>query len=81
MYISKIIIEGFRNFPKNVIQFNDGVNVIIGHNNAGKTSLIKAIGLIIDQNITKRLEIDDFSKSISLHNLQALPPDKYNSGN
>lgn len=75
MYISKIIIEGFRNFPKNTIEFNDGVNVIIGHNNAGKTSLIKAIGLIIDQNVTKKLEIDDFSKSISLRDLQAKPPE------
>lgn len=75
MYISKIIIEGFRNFPKNTIEFNDGVNVIIGHNNAGKTSLLKAIGLIIDQNVAKRLDIDDFSKSIDLHDLQTRPPE------
>ncbi|WP_342333152.1 AAA family ATPase [Pedobacter sp. FW305-3-2-15-E-R2A2] len=74
MYISKIIIEGFRNFPKNTIEFNDGVNVIIGHNNAGKTSLLKAIGLLIDQNIPKRLEIDDFSKSATLLELQTRPP-------
>jgi len=75
MFISKIIIEGFRNFPKNIIEFNDGVNVIIGHNNAGKTSLLRAIGLIIDQNIPKRLDIDDFSKSISLQDLQTKPPE------
>lgn len=75
MYISKIIIEGFRNFPKNTIEFNDGVNVIIGHNNAGKTSLLKAIGLIIDQNVPKKLEIDDFSKHISLADLQANAPE------
>lgn len=75
MYISKIIIEGFRNFPYNTIEFNDGVNVIIGHNNAGKTSLIKAIALIIDQNISKRLEIDDFSKHISLQDLHNKPPE------
>ncbi|WP_029285725.1 ATP-dependent endonuclease [Pedobacter sp. R20-19] len=75
MYISKIIIEGFRNFPKNTIEFNDGVNVIIGHNNAGKTSLLKAIGLMIDQNVPKKLEIDDFSKHISLADLQANAPE------
>lgn len=74
MYISKIIIEGFRNFPKNTIEFNDGVNVIIGHNNAGKTSLLRAIGLIIDQNANRRLEIDDFSKSATLAELLASPP-------
>jgi putative ATP-dependent endonuclease of OLD family len=75
MYISKIIIEGFRNFPKNTIEFNDGVNVIIGHNNAGKTSLLKAIGLIIDQNVPKKLEIDDFSKAVTLVDLQAKAPE------
>lgn len=74
MYISKIIIEGFRNFTSNTIEFNDGVNVIIGHNNAGKTSLLKAIGLLIDQNISKKLEIDDFSKNITLEELKAAPP-------
>ncbi|MEJ5092362.1 AAA family ATPase [Sphingobacterium faecium] len=75
MYISKIIIEGFRNFPKNVIEFNDGVNVIIGHNNAGKTSLLKSLALIIDQNTSKKLEIDDFSKNVTLQDLQSKPPE------
>ncbi|WP_456311577.1 ATP-dependent nuclease [Pseudomonas shirazensis] len=75
MYISKIIIEGFRNFKANTIEFNDGVNVIIGHNNAGKTSLLKAIGLLIDQNISKKLEIEDFSKNVTLEELKAHPPE------
>lgn len=75
MHISKIIIEGFRNFPKNTIEFNDGVNVIIGHNNAGKTSLLKSIALIIDHNTPKKLEIDDFSKSVNLLDLQSKPPE------
>ena len=74
MYISKVKIEGFRNFPNNEIIFNDGVNVIIGHNNAGKTSLLKAIGLLIDTEISKRLEIDDFCKTATLADLQTVPP-------
>ena len=47
MYISKIKITNFRNFKDKEIIFNDGVNVIIGHNNAGKTNLIKALSLVI----------------------------------
>lgn len=74
MYISKIKIEGFRNFPGNEITFNDGINVIIGHNNAGKTSLLKAIGILINTEISKRLEIDDFCKTATLAELQASPP-------
>ncbi|MCA2574705.1 AAA family ATPase [Microcystis sp. M42BS1] len=74
MYISKIQIKGFRNFKNNEIVFNDGVNVIIGHNNAGKTNLIKALSLIIDFQGSKRLDIDDFNKNITLEEIKANPP-------
>ena len=74
MYISKIGIENFRNFNRKDIEFHDGVNVIIGHNNAGKSNLIKALALVLDSNGTKRLEIDDFNKHISLDELKANPP-------
>lgn len=48
MYISKICVKNFRNFKDQEVLFNEGVNVIIGHNNAGKTNLIKALSLVID---------------------------------
>tara|TARA_R110002126_G_scaffold291794_1_gene458705 strand:+ start:13752 stop:15809 length:2058 start_codon:yes stop_codon:yes gene_type:complete len=74
MYISKIHINNFRNFKNKEIIFNDGVNVIIGHNNAGKTNLIKAISLVIDTESSKRLNADDFSKNVTLEELKASPP-------
>ena len=74
MYISSIEINNFRNFKKNIINFNDGVNVIIGHNNAGKTNLIKALSLILDNNNSKRLDVDDFNKHVELSNLKVSPP-------
>lgn len=43
MYISHIKIQGFRNFKNSDIEFNDGLNVLIGHNNAGKTNLLKSV--------------------------------------
>ncbi|MBE98476.1 AAA family ATPase [Flavobacterium coralii] len=75
MYISKIFIDGFRNFTDKTIEFNEGVNVIIGHNNAGKTSLLKAIGLIVNNEASRRLEIDDFSKTASLEDMKSSPPE------
>lgn len=75
MYISKIHIKGYRSFKDNDVLFNDGVNVIIGHNNAGKTNLIKALGLLLDSNSSKRLEVDDFNKNVSIADLKALPPE------
>lgn len=74
MYISKIQINNFRNFKNKEIDFNDGVNVIIGHNNAGKTNLIKALSLIFDTTNSKRLEVDDFHKNITLDELKSAPP-------
>lgn len=75
MYISKIKIEGFRNFPQNEILFNDGVNVVIGHNNSGKTNLIKAISLVINGESSRRLEIDDFAKNTTLPKLKSSAPE------
>jgi predicted ATP-dependent endonuclease of OLD family len=74
MYISKIQISNFRNFKEKEIEFNDGVNVIIGHNNAGKTNLIRALSLVIDNQKPKRLEVDDFNKNVTIAELKAYPP-------
>jgi len=65
VYISKIKLKNFRNFKDTEIEFNDGVNVIIGHNNSGKTNLLKALALIFDNNTSKKLTVDDFNQSIN----------------
>ncbi|MCQ1534807.1 AAA family ATPase [Methanosarcina sp. KYL-1] len=63
MYVSKLEISNFRNFQTGVIEFTPKINVIIGHNNAGKTNLINALQLIFDhKNNRARLPIDDFNK-------------------
>jgi predicted ATP-dependent endonuclease of OLD family len=74
MYISKININNFRNFKNNEILFNNGVNVIIGHNNAGKTNLLKALSLVLDSEGKKRLDLHDFNKLIPLTELKNAPP-------
>jgi len=74
MFISAISIKGFRNFENSFIEFKQGVNIIIGHNNAGKSNLLKALSLILDTSNSKKLEVDDFNKHIELANLQQTPP-------
>ena len=54
MYISHIKVKGFRNFKDSDIEFNDGLNVLIGHNNAGKTNLLKALQLVIEPHYRSR---------------------------
>ena len=74
MFISRIKINNFRNFVDQEIQFNDGINVIIGHNNAGKTNLLKALSLVLDADGKKRLGADDFNKHATVAELQLSPP-------
>lgn len=56
------MISNFRNFLKEVIEFTPGLNVIIGHNNAGKTNLIRALQFVFDRELKLKLCIDDFNK-------------------
>nr|WP_321451468.1 AAA family ATPase [uncultured Carboxylicivirga sp.] len=63
MYISGIKIKNYRNFKNLDIEFNHGLNVIIGHNNSGKTNLIKALQLVLDRNLKEKPSLDDFCKT------------------
>lgn len=66
MYISKIRIQNFRCFEDCTIEFNDGLNVLIGSNNAGKTTVIKALELVFKRTSTRSPSVDDFYKGIDL---------------
>lgn len=74
MYISNIEIKNYKNFRSNIIEFNEGINVIIGHNNAGKSNLLRAMALIFNPSAKKNLSIDDFNKTIPLEELKLQPP-------
>lgn len=51
MYISSIEIEVYRSFnKKEKIIFHKGINVIIGANNSGKTTVLKALDLVFGKN-------------------------------
>lgn len=64
MYISAISIQNFRCFRDSTIEFTPDLNVIIGENNAGKTALIRALGLIFDRASFRRLAREDFFQGI-----------------
>ena len=45
MFLARIRIRNFRNFDDQVFTFSEGLNVIVGENNAGKSNLLDAIRL------------------------------------
>lgn len=47
MYIKEIKISNFRNFQEALVPFHEGVNVILGHNNTGKSNVLRAIGFVL----------------------------------
>lgn len=74
MYISKIHIKGFRAFKDTTIKFSEGMNVIIGHNNGGKSTIIDAMRLVLDGDKIKRLSAWDFFQGAELKDLKKIPP-------
>lgn len=75
MYISEINITNFRGFNKTTkVCFTEGTNVIIGHNNSGKTTVIKALQLLFDTEKSKNLSIYDFNRNVDIPTLKQAPP-------
>lgn len=76
MFISELQLENYRVFKeKTKIEFNEGINVLIGQNNSGKTTLIKALSILFDHSSSKSMSINDFSKNITIAELKEKPPE------
>lgn len=74
MYIKEIKISNFRNFKNASVSFHEGVNVIIGHNNTGKSNLLRAIGLVLGYSDGRRLITSDLFYETDVTTLQQQSP-------
>lgn len=67
MHISKLTLVNYRNFKNPSLTFQRGVNTIIGENGAGKSNILRAIRLLLDDNMIRaayRLDESDFSRAL-----------------
>ncbi len=66
MYISKLSIRNYRNFKNVSLNFEKGVNTIIGENGSGKTNLFQALRILVDESMPRhtRFYESDFNRSI-----------------
>ena len=46
MYLSELRLRQFRNYQNETLEFDPGVNLIVGRNAQGKTNLLEAIGYL-----------------------------------
>lgn len=67
MHISKLTLVNYRNFRNTTLRFQRGVNTIIGENGSGKSNILRAIRLLLDDNMVRaahRLDESDFSRTL-----------------
>ena len=74
MYIKEINILNFRSFKEALIPFHEGVNVIIGHNNTGKSNLLRAMELVLGYSNGHRLGTSDLFYETDVEELQRQSP-------
>lgn len=61
MYLHQLRIQGFRRFNDLTLQFKEGLNVIIGPNNGGKTAVVDALRVLLsvsDEGSLRLTELD-----------------------
>ena len=64
MKLKKLYLENFRGFEKITIPFNDNLNVIIGKNDVGKSTVLEALEIFFN-NETVKIEIEDLKVGAS----------------
>ena len=65
-YIKSLYISGFKKFNEITVQFNEHMNIIVGENEAGKSTILEAIKIVLNQmykNTDKSILKDLFNKT------------------
>lgn len=68
MHISKLTLVNYRNFQRSIFRFSKGINTIIGENGAGKSNVLRAIRLLLDDSMVRasyRLNEEDFNRGLT----------------
>lgn len=65
MKISKVVIENYRNFENETINFNNK-SLIIGPNDVGKSNLIRALRLVLDKSLSQ-VDIEPDEKDFNIY--------------
>lgn len=66
MYLKTLRIQGFRRFNDLSLKFKDGLNAIVGPNNAGKTAVVDALRVLLaasDEGSLRLTELDLHERS------------------
>lgn len=56
MIIKALQIKGFKKFRELEVKFNDEISVIVGENKSGKSSLLLALDIALNQSVFNRAD-------------------------
>lgn len=64
MFLRRIVIENYRNYLHTEIELTEGLNVIVGPNNSGKSNLLNVINFLSSNSLKeKKFSVDDINKN------------------
>lgn len=68
MYLSKIRVKNYKSFnDSGKIEFKQGINIIVGQNNSGKTALLEALELNFIDNPHKNIKNSILQKHVGIN--------------
>ncbi|MGF6977572.1 putative ATP-dependent endonuclease of OLD family [Paraburkholderia sp. JPY465] len=65
MYLSKLVIKGFRRLEHLEMRFREGLNVLVGPNNAGKTAIVDALRVLLSTGEEGALRLSEYDLHVS----------------
>ncbi|MGH2063813.1 AAA family ATPase [Aerococcus urinaeequi] len=79
--IKKIILKNFKSLKDTEINCNNGTNILVGENNAGKTTILQAINLVLNgsysqiakNNLSSLFNTNVVSNFLNEKNIKNLP--------
>lgn len=80
MYIKKVKIQNFKCYREFEIELNDGLNIVVGNNDAGKSTILEAINLALtglingksiwnelSQYLFNKASVDEYISSVNMN--------------
>ena len=69
MKVKKLKITNYKLFNDVIIEMNEGVNIFVGENDSGKTTILEALGMVLTGkinggNLINRLNLDWFNLDV-----------------
>lgn len=64
MHVKSIKLINFKKFRDELLEFNDDVNIFVGDNNAGKSTILEALEIVLNYNHRGRPFNGEFSPDL-----------------